>query len=223
MSKHHTINVKCPECGHEIPFTIWDSVNVDLEPEAKEKIFNGDLFLCSCPECGIQLYYAYGFLYHDMSRKLMIYFLFNEPDEGKYDTSNLPAFCLDGYTLRVVYGHRRLVEKIMMFDSGLNDIAVERMKYMVSHFECPEIFRDGEEFYFCGWEPAEDPRRDKNIFGEIFFRKIDKNGNGEELTFEMESYYEHAKATEIDPRMKADKWECVDQGWMDMKLRRVEP
>ena len=39
----------------------------------------------------------------------------------------------------------------------------------------------------------------------------------------MEAYYEHAKAVEIDPRMRADKWECVDQGWMDMKLRRVEP
>ena len=36
MSKERIEIIKCPKCGAEGGFTIWDSINVELNPELKE-------------------------------------------------------------------------------------------------------------------------------------------------------------------------------------------
>ena len=48
------ITFKCPECGEEIPLTLWQSVNTAEKPREAEALAYGDLFYIECPKCGYQ-------------------------------------------------------------------------------------------------------------------------------------------------------------------------
>jgi len=51
MSKSSEVQIQCPDCKKESSFTIWDSVNVDLDPELKQAVMDGSLFQFQCPFC----------------------------------------------------------------------------------------------------------------------------------------------------------------------------
>ena len=48
------ITFKCPECGEEIPLTLWQSVNTAENPKEAEALAYGDLFYIQCPKCGYE-------------------------------------------------------------------------------------------------------------------------------------------------------------------------
>ena len=105
------------------------------------------------------------------------------------------------YTFRMVFGLMQLKEKIVILEHGLNDVAIERQKYMISHVIMPEIAQNGYELYFAKVdEPSEGFEH-----GAIYYFYEDKET--EELMtvrFAMDNYYEHCLACEIDPRMKVE-------------------
>ena len=153
---------------------------------------------------------------------MIIYFQMKESSKENYDTDFIPKEILEGYTLRVVRGYDRLIEKILIFDSGLRDVAVEWMKYMLSHFFIPEVAQSGYDMYFRVWEPPTSIDVKNGKCGEINFDYRDHGKKIHQFGLEMEMYYEQEKAVEIDPRMKAGSWDCVDQEWMDIRLWRIQ-
>ena len=38
MSLKNTQKIKCPDCGTEGEFTIWQSINTKLNPQAKDRV-----------------------------------------------------------------------------------------------------------------------------------------------------------------------------------------
>ena len=44
MSKVRKVKFNCPECGEEVEFDYYESVNVTLNPELKEKIVSGGIY-----------------------------------------------------------------------------------------------------------------------------------------------------------------------------------
>lgn len=74
MSSFRNIKITCPDCKAEGSYTVWDSVNVDLDPELKSKVMDGSLFTWVCPNCKKSFNAPYTFLYHDMTHNFMIYF-----------------------------------------------------------------------------------------------------------------------------------------------------
>ena len=70
MSKNRKMNVKCPYCGKNSNFTIWDSVNITVNPELKEKTLDQSLFNFHCPTCKKDTLVQYPVIYHDMDKKL---------------------------------------------------------------------------------------------------------------------------------------------------------
>jgi hypothetical protein len=119
--------IACSHCKTEQPFAMWESLNVTLHPELKDKLLANELTLFTCNHCGWSGQVVYPFLYHDMAEKLMIWFW---PAEGEPDTKVLPEAMKD-YRLRIV-GHRNdLREKIYLFDAGLDDRVLEFLKLLV--------------------------------------------------------------------------------------------
>lgn len=74
MSSFRKIQITCPDCNNEGGYTIWDSVNVDLNPEMRSKVMDGSLFSWTCPNCKKTFNAPYPFLYHDMTHNFMVQF-----------------------------------------------------------------------------------------------------------------------------------------------------
>jgi len=134
MSKPTTIRVACPACGHEQEFDAWQSINATAEPELKQRLLSGRLTTCQCAECGRAAQVAFAMLYHDMDKRLVIWFV---PGEGPIDSlENAGMEAIDrmtdeGYTFRLVRTHNELVEKILIFDDELDDRVLELFKFAI--------------------------------------------------------------------------------------------
>ena len=139
MSMKKNVTVCCPECKKESEFTVWDSINTSVDPDMEAKVRDRSAFLFHCPECGSETYLDYGFLYHNMDRKLMIQYADSDETadefvhalEESYNTDMFRDLMENDYTVRVVRARDRLLEKLLIFDKGLDDRLVEIYKFIV--------------------------------------------------------------------------------------------
>ena len=124
---------RCPYCNtpHEVPAV--PGINTAISSSLKEKVRDGSLFIARCPCCGKTYLLDYQFLYHDPELKLMIW-LQGSGDEGLDALKSLgtAASSLDGYILRTVASPGALIEKINIFETGLDDRAMELCKWVCS-------------------------------------------------------------------------------------------
>mgnify|MGYP003291339181 CR=1 FL=1 len=124
-------SLPCSRCGERHNVVIHSGINVSENPELKAKVLDGSAFLWECPHCG-QLNLIKGTpLYHDPEEKIMIWvtggdYKIEEQVSASFDVSALP----EGYTLRFVADTGSLIEKVKIFDDGLDDIAIELCKYV---------------------------------------------------------------------------------------------
>lgn len=217
MSKVRTEIIDCPACAGKGEFQIWDSVNITIHPELKEKIFSEELFIWVCPHCGAKVYVPYGFIYHDMMHRFMIFY---SPDESadKYSPLDIPCeFAPNDYIYRAVYGIVPFKEKIRQLESELNDIAIERLKYILTHFKVSEFIENGIGLLFLDCDTSD---RGFSEHGSISFIFINKEGETMEAKYGMELYYESEVALSIDPRMNPGKNPCIDQEWMSKQFKK---
>ncbi len=98
MSQVKRETIECPNCHRKGEFEIWDSVNVDLDPELREKIFNEELFMYHCPHCEHVTGIPLDTLYHDMKNQFMLFFSFFKEDDFDYKRKHSKKCTF--YTLR---------------------------------------------------------------------------------------------------------------------------
>ncbi|MCH5325484.1 MAG: CpXC domain-containing protein [Eubacterium sp.] len=132
MSKRYTDTVTCPKCGQVSEYTVWESLNGDLDPEAKQQLIGGTLFDFECSKCGHKSVVDYTILYHDMAHKLMAYYVNNasvkQTNEIINNAEDVIGFKIPGYHKRVVTDRNTLREKAIIFEHGLDDRIVEIIK-----------------------------------------------------------------------------------------------
>ena len=112
----------CPKCGSEFDAPNVRSINVAQDPSLKDRVKDGSLFVCRCPRCGAESLAPEPVLYHDPEAQLLI----------AYTSASLNSAGLDGYTCRLVGSIGELIEKVKIFDAGLDDIAIELCKYVTA-------------------------------------------------------------------------------------------
>lgn len=74
MSKLRPVKLNCPNCGKEFETSEYDSINVSINPELKDKVLDGSIFDYECPKCHEIFKNDFPFLYHDMSKNRMIFY-----------------------------------------------------------------------------------------------------------------------------------------------------
>lgn len=124
--------VTCPSCSEEGLMEVWTGVNVGIEPMWKEKVGSREIFTYTCPHCQSKITVAYDFLYHDPQGNYMIYLLPGGGGRSFDSIDGLSAEKLEGYCLREVSDINGLLEKIMLFDDGLDDRCIEICKLYLS-------------------------------------------------------------------------------------------
>lgn len=72
MPRSTEMRFSCP-CGTSFPSTVYQVVNVTLEPRLLYRLLEGTLNVATCPNCGRKAESGQPFLYHDMKRGLFAY------------------------------------------------------------------------------------------------------------------------------------------------------
>ncbi|MCI1640205.1 MAG: CpXC domain-containing protein [Bacteroidales bacterium] len=159
---------RCTKCGNEQKINIYQRINVAVNPELKEKVKNGSLFIWECPKCGKINLAKYSILYHDPQEKLMIW-LFPEGEalEKQIKIADGQTALLEEYNLRKVNDISSLIEKVNIYDAGLDDIVMEMCKY-VTKMEMEE-------------KEPDKSKREKIMDTEFRFYKM--NGPDNEISF----------------------------------------
>lgn len=140
MSINIKQSLKCPLCGQLSEVTVWSSITVKDSADLKNDLLQGKINMFNCPSCSHFGLMPNPMLYHDEDKKLMISFsptndpvlkqqLFENVEKASKESGELEKFA--GYNLRFVTDYNELLEKILIFDSDLNDKAVEVIKLMV--------------------------------------------------------------------------------------------
>ena len=121
----------CSKCGQQTKVTVYKSINISENPELKEKVKDGSLFLWECPHCGQVNLAKYETLYHDPAAKLMVWLLpAGEISETQMQAITMHTKAMGGYTLRRVNDMGSLMEKVLIAEAGLDDVVLEMCKYV---------------------------------------------------------------------------------------------
>lgn len=131
MSLNHKIRQNCPHCDSEQDLNCYQSVNVTLNPELKSKVLTGKLNRSTCTNCQKEINIISGFLYHDMTQKIMLELALADDetaDQKEQESKNkmMNELIEKGYIYRRVKNYARLAEKIYIFDHKLNDLVIEQ-------------------------------------------------------------------------------------------------
>ena len=135
MSMHHEVGITCPKCQKAGIFTVWDSINTKLDPDMKDRVKSQEAFCYHCPHCGTDVHVDYGFLYHDMDHHFMVFYAPTDKDQENADRDMADGqvqfkAMVDtaGYVMRLVRTKADLLEKIAIFEAGLDDRLMELTK-----------------------------------------------------------------------------------------------
>lgn len=205
----------CSRCGNRTQLTIYKSINTAEDPSLKEKVREGSLFLWKCPSCGQSNLARYDTLYHDPDKKLMVWLLQDENiSQSQMHSISLHAKAIGNYTLRRVTDTGSLMEKVLIFDCGLDDVTIELCKYVL-------------KMELASKSSDEESAR-KILQMNLHFFRLNDSGDGKSVTFvypedgQMKNYtigynvYEDCCGIlQRNPRIKpAEGFVKIDSEWL---------
>ena len=170
MPNKVTKAIVCPMCSELSKAEIYTSINPSVQKEIRKKALSGELFEFVCPSCSYSARLNYPLLYNDMKNRFMVYLipkidrfqLCDKELEKKYSN-------LRNINKRIVPTFNSFKEKLFIFESGLDDMAVELTKLAISqtvakHLDIEEI----KEGYLSMYD------RETNTMGFTYFIGEDK-------------------------------------------------
>lgn len=208
----------CPRCRGQFVHETAGSADGAKDPEVKEKIFSGDFFTASCPNCGNVSAILLPFLYHDSEKHFMVQ-LIDEAEQDPFENAlsvmqeedEIREHALkNSWKMRIVRHPNELLEKILLFEDGKDDRAVELLKQMIL-----PVLKEQTGTDACGllWSPSGD--------GAVFVVETEEGFIGE-IPFEPERY--RYAAEKILPGLDEVHLNSrrIDQEWAVQVLRDLE-
>ncbi len=172
MSMPHREKIKCPKCGKELEYTMWDSINTQMD-FAIPDIISGKLFEVVCDRCGQKLHLMYPILFNDMIHNVMIHYVMPGQEE---EAEKAWVFSRSlGYRLRIVTSQEELREKTGIFNAGLDDRVIEILKVYVLAQAGDQM--EGKKLGGMYFLPDEEqPRMEFDLDGKQAFLNIVMDG-----------------------------------------------
>jgi len=211
-------NIACPKCSESTEAKLYMSINATNEPTLRSDVLDERLFKFRCTACGHEARLTYPVLYNDMRNRFMVYMIpeidrFQLEDvelEQKYER-------LRGIRKRIASDFNSFKEKVFIFESGLDDMAVEITKLVISEMVAKKYgVSDVSEGYLSMYD------REKNTMGFTFF--VGKNHEPYVQSARLEIY---GKAVTIVSEMaikdrKLSGFIKIDREWAQNVLYRYK-
>lgn len=90
MSKHE---ISCPNCGRQQTATVWESINIDLDPSFRQRLIDGDINMLKCEFCNHEAFLNAPLLYHDPTKQFCVQYL---PLKMLENVDSLGGYTTDG-------------------------------------------------------------------------------------------------------------------------------
>ncbi len=131
--KSSLIKITCPECKQQTDFEIYQTIDLNKEPELAQRLMNLSLFRFVCPKCGCNVLVEYPFSVMDDHE---MFFIFCFPGNKDVTEDNVKLISLTtnnavkdkGFLFRFVDNREALSEKISIFYTDYDDRAIEVYK-----------------------------------------------------------------------------------------------
>lgn len=124
MSTKTNSTIRCNCCGESFSAAVYTCITPSADDvQIKEKVKSGDIFVHKCPKCGKPVLYQGPCMYLDAACGLLVVLSDVSMDDSELDKS---------LTARRVGSVGELIEKVKIFDDGLDDVAVELCKYVTA-------------------------------------------------------------------------------------------
>lgn len=72
MSMRDEEQIRCPNCGKRQKTTVWTGINIRVNPELREELYQDRLNVTVCPKCNIGIQVVTGLYWNDMDKKVWI-------------------------------------------------------------------------------------------------------------------------------------------------------
>lgn len=169
MSESVTKSVICPKCRQQSSTNILISANTTEDADIRKNVLDESVFRWKCAKCGFNTRFQHPFLYNDIENKFMIYFIPQVERQRVVDQKLEQQYSdLSDIRKRIVPDINTLKEKIIIFEKGLDDMAIELTKLAVSEV----VAKDTGHNVFSGYFTEID--EEKNTISFQFFVGGDK-------------------------------------------------
>ena len=199
MTETLVVNICCPACVETGQFTQYEKIDINNNPELREKIFSREIFKFKCPECGEEILVAYSTIYFDEENNYIICLL---PEETTSEDFN--KYSLEGYNFRIVRTINNFIEKIAMLEDGIDDRVIELYKLLFEEqFEEQHPQSRLLDVFYAGRNTIDD---------KLHFFFIADNNENCETTLGLETYrnlYEHF----ISTKFAEDNFAEINSDW----------
>lgn len=118
-----TKDIICPHCGEAQKYRIYAGISGIRTPRLKQMILEETLFDWKCSRCGYFANMAYPLMYNDPQAGYVVCLDLVEGTNKVTATEQMQDM-----KLRMVKNPAELKEKILIFDSGYDDVAMELVK-----------------------------------------------------------------------------------------------
>ena len=141
MSQQTAYNIRCPKCQHEQVVSLYDSINVQAEPELKDVLLKNELNNVVCGSCDFSFRVDKPLLYNDPGRRCMINLI--PATEARYhdaerqfsewlrDMQDALPNGVETPEMHLVFSRCELVERVFLIEAGLNVRIIEYVKHIV--------------------------------------------------------------------------------------------
>ncbi len=208
----------CSKCGQQNKIRIYRSINISENPELKDKVKDGSLFLWECPHCGQVNLAKYETLYHDPAGKVMVWLL-PEGDlpESQMQSITMHTKAMGGYTLRRVNDTGSLMEKVLIREAGLDDAVIEMCKYVTKLELCSKTAESRESIMAA---PFHFYRTDGEGDSRMITLSYHRDGQMLGVNIGWNVYLDCDGILRRNPQARpGDGFVRVDSSWIDSVIR----
>lgn len=153
MSEIVIKSVACPKCRQQTNTEILISADTVNEPDIRKKVMDESIFRWKCVKCGFTTRFQHPFLYNDIENKFMIYYIPGVERQKVVDQKLEDSYSdLKNIKKRIVSDINALKEKIIIFEQGIDDKALELTKLAVSEIVSRDTGYNVYSGYYTGMD-----------------------------------------------------------------------
>ncbi len=167
MSQKRKHEIACPLCGREQRVELWDSINVDSEPELREALLLNRVNRVECEGCRKSFRVDKPLIYRDREQDIFVHFdplvggrTLAEAEksfrEAMAELDRLLPKDVPPPEAHLVVEWSELVERIFLLEEGLDARLVEHIKYMMYQQNAGKLPAEKKNLLFDAQDSTDD-------------------------------------------------------------------